>query len=1152
MNAANGWNARFSPIGPSGTGGVEVVTDHGAMRMAPEGLAGTIAPVVGAGDNANTATYASVWPGIDLVYRVSSVAVKEELVVRATPKTSEFALMVEGADLRDGGTRADVSIDGALGQDLAIAPPEVLGKDGRSADRLAKPDYRVEDTGANRSRLVVTVDDTWAKGLTGAMLPVVVDPTVVVNASLLTAYRSDGTTVSDGNLRVGNPDTPTPTTWRSVAFYPYQTAIQNKQLLSATLNVTRVAGLTTVTTMGVYWANAWSHAGAKAGSALATAASVSSTASFDLTAFYQARQAQPSWNAALGVIGQETSSYTYKSLSSSVTFVTNNLPTMATASAPADGAVFTATTTPRLAVNAATDADGTPVQYWYRLTTGPDVESGMILNSGWLTSTTSWNVPAGVLQDGVTYYWHVHTWDGNWGFLTTQPTWVRSFTIDRRLGGAGASASETVGPVNVNLVNGNAAISTSTHQVASLGGDIGLDFTYNSLGSSQGLEASYYKDDGDRVFEASDPLVLARRDTQVFFNWALKAPSPSVPIDGFLTRWKGFITVPAGSWKLGERSDDGFLVKVDGATVINQWATGAAAGTPGNWTASAVTTGSHAIQVDFSESTGPATAELWAQNGTNPAIPVPASWLSVTPPALPDGWTLSTESATSDWASARIGDASVTLIGIDGSTTEFRHRGDLGSGTRPAGYDDTLTVNNDGSVTVTGEDGGVTLFGPDGVLRSVTSSVDGKRSAATLRTFNTAGQLTTLTDPVSTRSVSVTYAPRASCPTAAPDGTTSVPVVGMICKVSFFDDTTTDLHYSNSRLAWVVNPGGDTIGYGYDANGRVSQILSPLAADAIAASVRTGDPTAYTEIAYSGTKVATVTLPAPLAGAVRPQSSVAYVQTFNPAGNVNGELVSGTAPVTTAGQTGTHVVGYDGKGRVTADTDPTGRSTAYAWDSQDRIVATTGPDGLRSTTIFDAEGRPIENYGPSPSTWFGVDNKPTAPNVAATPVSTTRYDEGLLGLAVSWWDNIDQAGPPKLFEHLGAVGGLDLSWGTGGPVGLGVTATSPAGSPARSTSPPLPRTPTVSIVTIVPGCTSMTSSCSTPGAVRSATRPWWPTPPPPDGTGSASTTRSSPSAPTCALSGRPAPAPMPRWLQRACARASGSPPPGPTTREKPP
>ena len=309
---------------------------------------------------------------------------------------------------------------------------------------------------------------------------------------------------------------------------------------------------------------------------------------------------------------------------------------------------------------------------------------------------------------------------------------------------------------------------------------------------------------------------------------APRPPPRASPLDGYLTRWQGFITVPAGSWKLGERSDDGFRVKIDGSTIIDQWATGAAAGAPGSF--ASVSGGAHAIQVEFSEFTGPATAELWAQDGTNPPIPVPASWLTATPPALPDGWTLSTEAATTDWSSARIGDASVTLFAVDGSNVEFRRRGDVGAGyAPPAGFDDTLTVNTDGSVTVTGENGTITVFGPDGTLRSVTTSADGKQPAVTVRDLQSAGQLTTLTDPVSQRSVSVKYAPDAACPTAAPDGTTSTPVVGMICKVDFagFDGTATDLHYHNGRLAWVVNPGARSPGTATTPTARSARSSTP-------------------------------------------------------------------------------------------------------------------------------------------------------------------------------------------------------------------------------------------------------------------------------------------------------------------------------------
>jgi hypothetical protein len=89
-NAANGWDVRFTPMTPGGGGGVEVTTDTGAMRMAPEDAATTITPVPGTGEDANTVTYREVWPGIDVVYRVTSASVKEELVVRKKPTKHTF------------------------------------------------------------------------------------------------------------------------------------------------------------------------------------------------------------------------------------------------------------------------------------------------------------------------------------------------------------------------------------------------------------------------------------------------------------------------------------------------------------------------------------------------------------------------------------------------------------------------------------------------------------------------------------------------------------------------------------------------------------------------------------------------------------------------------------------------------------------------------------------------------------------------------------------------------------------------------------------------------------------------------------------------------------------------------------------------------
>lgn len=74
---------------------------------------------------------------------------------------------------------------------------------------------------------------------------------------------------------------------------------------------------------------------------------------------------------------------------------------------PADGQVVV-TDQPLLQINPSSDPNGDAIKYYYRVATSPDAESGSVVNSGWLDGQTSYTVPEGALQDGVTYYWHVY------------------------------------------------------------------------------------------------------------------------------------------------------------------------------------------------------------------------------------------------------------------------------------------------------------------------------------------------------------------------------------------------------------------------------------------------------------------------------------------------------------------------------------------------------------------------------------------------------------------------------------------------------------------------------------------------------------------------------------------------------------------------
>lgn len=96
-----------------------------------------------------------------------------------------------------------------------------------------------------------------------------------------------------------------------------------------------------------------------------------------------ASQTQPGWEPRLSI--------TYSDAS----------PTLSNPAFPTSGQQVT-TTQPVMTSSTATDNDGDAVQYWFRIATGTDAETGGVVNSGWISSPT-WTPQANTLQDGGTY-----------------------------------------------------------------------------------------------------------------------------------------------------------------------------------------------------------------------------------------------------------------------------------------------------------------------------------------------------------------------------------------------------------------------------------------------------------------------------------------------------------------------------------------------------------------------------------------------------------------------------------------------------------------------------------------------------------------------------------------------------------------------------
>jgi hypothetical protein len=90
-----------------------------------------------------------------------------------------------------------------------------------------------------------------------------------------------------------------------------------------------------------------------------------------------------------------------------------------------------------------------------KVSTGTDGESGLVA-TGPTSSATTWQIPADVLRDGVTYYWAVWSSDGN---AWTKST-VRRFTVDHQ--GISPPGDE-FGGVSVNLINGRGALTVRNY-----------------------------------------------------------------------------------------------------------------------------------------------------------------------------------------------------------------------------------------------------------------------------------------------------------------------------------------------------------------------------------------------------------------------------------------------------------------------------------------------------------------------------------------------------------------------------------------------------------------------------------------------------------------------------------------------------------------
>ena len=693
-------------------------------------------------------SYVDVAPETDLEYEVTPGAVKETIVVKKPPAAGvsswRFRLNTEGLQpVLD--SSGEVLLKDAAGVVRAAVPAVEAWDSSGTADRapaMTGGKYKLTRDGGSWV-LTVSVDEAWLRAR-DRVYPVFVDPTWTLGVVDSHAFKSDGASCRNCALKAGNSQSDPgggDTYWRTAFKFDYG-SLFGKTVVGARMDVTRdtsVAGSVKTWNADVYHASALDFGGLGAYLASGLIGDVGSVSGDGLTHFIRTRVEARDNGSYFMLAGSEIPGrWTYKNLGATLLVDTGSAPPAATIVAPVDTSVVS-DPTPTLRVNPVTNPSGDPVSYCFKVATGADAKTGVVVDSGCLPDP-SWTVPAGVLQDGSSYTWQVTTLSG---ITTTAPPWVGHFKVDKRIGDPGPSPVDTVGPVSVNLANGNTSVRDAGPTFTTVGGTAGVTFSYNSQQQDPtGLRAAYFNDlSHNGNINPSQQPVLVRTEPQVNVDWGVASPlPPALGSDYFVVRWEGYLRVPAtGTYRFAGVHANGARVWVNNNPVYN-----ASGPSDVNWSLTSeggpvteipLTAGqSVPIKVELSKTTGAGRMRLFVKTSDGTTVPpqlVPSSWLSTSDlPALSPGWTMSADldGTGATYTKAAVADQSIVLTDATGTKHTWTRKS-TGGYTPPEGEDGILGLDTDGKVTLT-EGADVYVFNPDGTLATQSSALDSRKPAA--------------------------------------------------------------------------------------------------------------------------------------------------------------------------------------------------------------------------------------------------------------------------------------------------------------------------------------------------------------------------------------------------------------------------------------
>lgn len=568
----NSWLAQFSPSDFE-KGMLRIKQGGDQVGFTPVG-ANKVDPVVKNNENGSQSVfYYDLWKDVDVEYLVESAAVKENIIIKNKSAVNKVSFKLVGASLEKAPAKelqAPMYRIKGLDDSFSVAPSNlILNNRGLVTEKGVFTQHYTDN------EITLSVDKAYLKNLPADAFPAVIDPGVFTSTfgtregGNYVSFKSDGyicySNVCDPYAGALN-DMGTLKYWRSAFFAPYEPLRNPGNILTnATLHLQQRTGASYWTgytgthTYYVGHATCLNNFNCLEGGAFNAAGSLDNSGNINVTNIYQEMVTRGDFGAWLLLGGEDGTPNSFKDFDpgtatisgSYVSFTYSGTPAAPNIASPVNKQVFV-DTQPPLTVSPMTNPNNsTPLKYEFRVSSGAG-GYGALVHSG-LTSGTTWTVPDGILQDGITYYVQARSYDP---VTPVYSSWGSSveFRIDTRIGSKDSTQSyDSFGPVSVNLATGNLSTSDSTHTMSALAGDMGVTLDYNSpLKSRNGLVGEYYD-----WMTSSDP-VLTRVDNKIDFSWGTGSPGPNVPNTWYGALWNGYFVAPkTGDYTFGMSGSDG-------------------------------------------------------------------------------------------------------------------------------------------------------------------------------------------------------------------------------------------------------------------------------------------------------------------------------------------------------------------------------------------------------------------------------------------------------------------------------------------------------------------------------------------------------------------------------------------------------------------